>query len=50
MAIIKKFKIGNTTIYVDDSSIVKTKEEEQKILEEFNRIAWKLFYSDKEEK
>lgn len=48
MAIIKEFKIGNTTIYVDDSSIVKTKEEEQKILEEFSNIAWKLLYSNKE--
>lgn len=50
MAIIEKFKIDNTTIYVDDSSIVKTKEEEEKILREFSRIAWKLFYSNEEEK
>lgn len=50
MAIIKELKIDNTTIYVDDSSIVKNKQEEQEILEKFSIIAWKLFYSNKEEK
>lgn len=36
--IIKEFKLGNTTIEVDDTYIPKTKEENKKVYEEFNKI------------
>lgn len=42
MAIIKIFKLGNTTIEVDDTYFPKTQEENEKVYEEFNKIACKI--------
>lgn len=40
--IIKEFKIGNTTIEVDDKYFPKTKEENEQIYEDFNKIGCKI--------
>lgn len=42
MAIVKIFKLGSTTIEVDDEFYPKTEEEKELIYEEFNRIGWKI--------
>lgn len=42
MAIVKKFKLGNTTIEVDDTYFPKTKEENERVYEEFNKIGCKI--------
>lgn len=40
--IVKEFKLGNTTIEVDDTYYPKTKEENEKVYEEFNKIGCKI--------
>lgn len=40
--IIKEFKIGNTTIQVDNTYFPKTKEENEKVYEEFNKVGCKI--------
>ncbi len=40
--IVKEFKIGNTTIEVDDTYFPKTKEENEKVYEEFNKIGCEI--------
>ncbi len=40
--IVKEFKLGNTTIEVDDTYFPKTKEENNKVYEEFNRIGYEI--------
>lgn len=42
MAIVKTFKIGNTTIEVDDTYFPKTKEENEKVYEEFNKLGCEI--------
>lgn len=40
--VVKEFKIGNTTIEVDDTYFPKTEEEKELVYEEFNRIGWEI--------
>lgn len=40
--IIKEFKIGNTTIEVDNTYYPKTEEENIKVYEEFNKIGCEI--------
>lgn len=40
--IVKEFKIGNTTIEVDNTYYPKTEEENIKAYEEFNKIGYKI--------
>ena len=40
--IIEEYKIGNTTIQIDDTYLPKTEEEKQKAYEDFNRIGCKI--------
>ena len=40
--VIKTFKLGNTTIEVDDEFYPKTKEENEKVYEQFNKTACKI--------
>ena len=40
--IVKTFKLGNTTIEVDDEFYPKTEEENELVYEEFNRIGWEI--------
>lgn len=50
MAIVKTFKLGDTTIEVDDTYFPKSDEEKQKVYKEFNRIGCEiLLQSNKEE-
>lgn len=42
MSTIKTFKLGNTTIEVDDEFYPKTKEEKEMVYEEFNKIGWEI--------
>ena len=46
--IVKEFKIGNTTIEVDDTYFPKTKEENEKVYEEFNKIGCEILRNLKE--
>ena len=45
--IIKSFKLGNTTIWVDDTYLPKSEEEKQLVYEEFNKIGCEILYSKK---
>lgn len=40
--IVKEFKLGNTTIEVDDTYFPKTEEENQKVYEEFNKTGCEI--------
>lgn len=40
--IVKEFKLGNTTIEVDDTYFPKTKEENERVYEEFNKIGCEI--------
>ena len=40
--VVKKFKLGSTTIDVDDEYYPKTEEEKELVYEEFNKIGWKI--------
>lgn len=40
--IVKEFKLGNTTIEVDDTYFPKTKEENERVYEEFNKTACEI--------
>ncbi len=40
--VVKSFKIGDTTIEVDDTYFPKTKEENDKVYEEFNKIGCEI--------
>lgn len=40
--IVKEFKLGNTTIEVDNTYFPKTKEENERIYEEFNKTACEI--------
>lgn len=40
--IVKKFKLGNTTIEIDNEFYPKTEEEKQFVYEEFNRIGCEI--------
>lgn len=42
MAIIKEFKLGETTIKVDNTYFPKTEEENQKQYEQFNNTALRI--------
>lgn len=43
--IVQEFKLGNTTIQVDDTYYPKTEEEKNRIYEEFNRIGCEIIYN-----
>jgi len=45
--IIKEFKIGNTTIEVDNTYYPKTEEENIKAYEEFNKIGCEILKNSK---
>ena len=45
MAIIKEFKLGDTTILIDDTYFPKTEEERQQRYEEFNQIGCEILRS-----
>ena len=47
MANIKTYKIGDTTIQIDDTYFPKNEEEKQIVYEEFNKIACEILYSQK---
>lgn len=49
MAVIKTFKIGSTTIEIDDTYFPKTEKEKQQVYEEFNRIGCEILLSNKED-
>lgn len=49
MAIVKTFKLGDTTIEVDDTYLPKSEEEKQKVYEEFNKIGYQILQASKEE-
>lgn len=38
MAIVAKYQFGQTTVYIDDSSLVKTEEEREQIMDQIRRI------------
>ena len=40
--VVKEFKLGNTTIEVDDEFYPRTEEEKEEDYEEFNRIGWEI--------
>ena len=40
--VVKEFKLGNTTIEVDDEFYPKTEEEKEMVYEEFNKIGWEI--------
>ena len=40
--VVKEFKIGSTTIEVDDEFYPRTEEEREQIYEEFNKIGWEI--------
>lgn len=40
--IVKEYKIGDTTIQIDDTYFPKSEEEKQMIYEEFNRIGCEI--------
>lgn len=42
MAIVQEFKIGDTTIQIDDTYFPKTEKEKQERYEEFNRIGCEI--------
>lgn len=42
MAIICEYKLGNTTIRIDNTYFPKTKEEKKKIYEAFNDVALEI--------
>lgn len=46
--IIKEFKLGNTTIEVDDTYFPKTKEENERVYEEFNKIGCEILLMKEE--
>lgn len=43
--IVKEFKLGNTTIEVDNTYFPKTKEENEKVYEQFNKTACEILRS-----
>ncbi len=45
--IVKEFKLGNTTIEVDNTYFPETKEENERIYEEFNRTACEILRTSK---
>lgn len=45
--IVKEFKLGNTTIEVDNTYFPKTKEENERIYEEFNKTACEILRTSK---
>ena len=45
--VVKEFKLGNTTIEVDDEFYPKTEEEKEMVYEEFNKIGWEILNLDK---
>lgn len=40
--VVKTFKLGDTTIEIDDTYFPKSEEEKQMIYEEFNRIGYEI--------
>lgn len=46
--IIKSFKLGNTSILVDDTYLPKSEEEKQLVYEEFNKIGCEILYSQQD--
>ncbi len=48
--IIKEFKLGNTTIEIDDTYFPKTEEEKENIYKEFNRIGCEILKSNELER
>ena len=48
MAIVKRFKLGDTTIEMDDTYFTKSEEERQMVYEEFNRIGWEILQESEE--
>lgn len=49
MAIVKRFKLRDTTIEIDDTYFPKSEEEKQAVYEEFNRIGWEILQDSEEE-
>lgn len=45
--IVKEFKLGNTTIEVDNTYFPETKEENERIYEEFNKTACEILRTSK---
>ena len=44
---VKEFKLGNTTIEVDNTYFPKTKEENEKVYEQFNKTACEILKNKK---
>ena len=40
--VVKEFKLGNTTIEIDNEFYPKTEEEKELTYEEFNKIGWEI--------
>lgn len=40
--IVKEYKLGDTTIQIDDTYFPKNEEEKQRVYEEFNRIGCEI--------
>lgn len=45
--IVHEYKLGNTTIQIDDTYFPKTEEERKTVYEEFNRIGCEILYKEK---
>lgn len=45
--VVKEFKLGNTTIEVDDTFFPETKEENERIYEQFNKTACEILRNSK---
>lgn len=46
--IVKRFKLGNATIEVDDEFYPKTEEEKEQVYEEFNKIGCEILLMKEE--
>lgn len=45
--VVKEFKLGNTTIEVDNTYFPETKEENEKVYEQFNKTACEILKKSK---
>lgn len=46
--VVKEFKLGNTTIEVDNTYFPETKEENEKVYEQFNKTACEILRNAKD--
>ena len=47
--IVQEFKLGNTTIQIDDTYYPQTEEDKNRIYEDFNRIGCEIIYNREDE-